>query len=115
MAVYYASKAYVISFSEALSQELRPLGIAVTTLCPGPVPTEFRMRAGGSDKDAPEILSVSADRVAERGYRALMAGRRLAFPSALVWGLATVAPFIPKWFSLPTIDRMQSERSAREP
>ena len=46
MAVYYASKAYVLSFSEALHQELKPKGVRVTALCPGPVPTEFQARAG---------------------------------------------------------------------
>ena len=46
MAVYYASKAYVLSFTEALSRELEPQGVRVTVLCPGPVKTEFQMRAG---------------------------------------------------------------------
>ena len=46
MAVYYASKAYVVSFTEALSQELKPQGVRVTALCPGPVLTEFQTRAG---------------------------------------------------------------------
>ena len=46
MAVYYATKAYVISFSEALHHELKPKGVRVTVLCPGPVPTEFQARAG---------------------------------------------------------------------
>src|SRR5207248_10507363 len=46
MAVYYASKAYVLSFSEALRAELAPHGVRVTVLCPGPVPSEFQARAG---------------------------------------------------------------------
>ncbi len=46
MAVYYASKAYVLSFSEALRQELAPRGVRVTTLCPGSVSSEFQARAG---------------------------------------------------------------------
>ena len=46
MAVYYATKAYVVSFSDALHWELRPRGVRVTALCPGPVPTEFQARAG---------------------------------------------------------------------
>jgi uncharacterized protein len=55
MAVYYASKAYVLSFSEALHQELSRRGIRVTALCPGPVPTEFAARAGlrGNGRRAP--------------------------------------------------------------
>ena len=42
MAVYYASKAYVLSFSEAIRRELAPRGVRVTALCPGPVPSEFQ-------------------------------------------------------------------------
>ncbi len=56
MAVYYASKAYVLSFSEALHQELSPRGIRVTALCPGPVPTEFQARAGISGDRMPSVL-----------------------------------------------------------
>ena len=48
MAVYYASKAYVLSFSEAMRRELAPQGVRVTVVCPGPVPTEFQARAGFS-------------------------------------------------------------------
>ena len=46
MAVYYASKAYVLSFTEAMRAELAPLGVRVTVVCPGPVPSEFQARAG---------------------------------------------------------------------
>src|SRR5580704_7035829 len=55
MAVYYATKAYVLSFSEALHSELKSRGIRVTVLCPGPVPTEFAARAGVSGGLAPGI------------------------------------------------------------
>ena len=55
MAVYYASKAYVLSFSEALHSELKARGVRVTVLCPGPVPTEFAARAGVSSGLAPDI------------------------------------------------------------
>src|SRR5262245_33141162 len=69
MAVYYATKAYVLSFSEALHSELKPRGIRVTVLCPGPVPTEFADLAGLS-KNAlgPSFLIQSAEQVAEAGY-----------------------------------------------
>jgi short-subunit dehydrogenase len=83
MAVYYASKAYVLSFSEALRGELGPLGVRVTVICPGPVPSEFQARAGIRPGFDSAILNVSAKDVARDGYRALMANRR-----ALVPGLA---------------------------
>ena len=78
MAVYYASKAYVLSFSEALHRELSERGVRVTALCPGPVPTEFQARAGGmQDNAAVRALELSAERVAQIGYEAFMAGQRV--------------------------------------
>ena len=77
MAVYYASKAYVLSFSEALYRELKPKGVRVTVLCPGPVPTEFQARAGLAADALPRILIRSAEQVARDGYRGLKAGRRV--------------------------------------
>ena len=78
MAVYYASKAYVLSFSEALHRELSERGIRVTALCPGAVPTEFQARAGLSLNAAARALELSAERVAQIGYDAFMAGKRVA-------------------------------------
>jgi hypothetical protein len=77
MAVYYASKAYVLSFTEALHRELSHRGIRVTALCPGPVATEFQARAGLRDDDSSDILAIPARRVAEIGYRGLKRGRRV--------------------------------------
>src|SRR6266540_7446065 len=76
MAVYYASKAYVLSFSEALHRELKPKGVRVTVLCPGPVPTEFQARAGMGEK-LPGMLVRPAEKVAREGYDAFMQGRPL--------------------------------------
>src|SRR5579863_1090172 len=77
MAVYYASKAYVLSLSEALHQEYGRRGIRVTALCPGPVPTEFQQRAGLRDERSQMLLSLSAERVARIGYDGLMRGKRV--------------------------------------
>ncbi len=95
MAVYYASKAYVVSFSEALHRELKPRGVRVTALCPGPVPTEFQLRAGVSTERYPPLITQSAERVAQDGYRGLMAGRRLVVPgfgNRLVTQLLRITP-----------------------
>jgi short-subunit dehydrogenase len=83
MAVYYATKAYVLSFTEALHSELKPRGIRVSVLCPGPVPTEFGDRAGLSKRSMQRPLSQSADYVREAGYRGLMQGRRTIVPGAI--------------------------------
>jgi short-subunit dehydrogenase len=80
MAVYYASKAFALSFGEALHEELSHRGICVTTLCPGPVPTEFQARAGIKKFIAPALLVQSSDAVAAKGYAALMRGQRVVVP-----------------------------------
>jgi short-subunit dehydrogenase len=77
MAVYYASKAYVLSFTEALHRELSGRGIRVTALCPGPVSTEFQTRAGLELPGAAKIIELPAARVAEISYDALMRGQRV--------------------------------------
>ena len=75
MAVYYASKAYVLSFSEALHGELKPRGVRVTVLCPGPVPTEFAARAGVKrELLAPDFLTRAAGPCAEGGLPRADAG-----------------------------------------
>jgi short-subunit dehydrogenase len=80
MAVYYATKAYVLSFSEALNQELKSRGVRVTALCPGPVPTEFQERAGMGMEVFPSFLMRSPESVAREAYRGLKAGRRIVVP-----------------------------------
>ncbi|HXW41827.1 MAG TPA: SDR family oxidoreductase [Xanthobacteraceae bacterium] len=81
MAVYYASKAYVLSFSEALHQELKRRGIRVTALCPGPVLTEFQARAGLKLSGYLRLLPlVSAERVARLAYRGFRRGQRVVIP-----------------------------------
>jgi short-subunit dehydrogenase len=81
MAVYYASKAFVLSFSEALRAELASSGIRVTTLCPGPVPTEFQARAGGvPNQERGGLLTRSAQQVALESYQGLMAGKAVVTP-----------------------------------
>jgi short-subunit dehydrogenase len=80
MAVYHATKAYVLSLSEALHRELAVKGVRVTALCPGPVETEFMARAGIPENYFPHFLSRSAERVAQEGYDGLMRGRRVVIP-----------------------------------
>jgi short-subunit dehydrogenase len=111
-AVYYATKAFVVSFSEALHQEWQERGVRVTALCPGPVPTEFQARAGVIESRAPELASVPASRVAEEGYRGLMEGRRLVVPGFLNKIIVALAPFLPRRILLGAIDRRQRRRTS---
>jgi short-subunit dehydrogenase len=82
-AVYAATKAYVTSFSEALRAELRDTGVTVTTLCPGPVKTQFQevaKRAGGKADSAPELVYVPVEKVVRDGLAALETDRALVIP-----------------------------------
>ena len=81
MSVYYASKAYLLSFSEALAEELEGSGVTVTCLCPGPVKTNFQRRAylqGTAMVDSPLLIDVRE--VARLGYEGTMRGKRLVIP-----------------------------------
>jgi uncharacterized protein len=78
MAVYYATKAYVISFSEALTSELKDKGVTVTCLCPGATDTGFQGRAGTENSILfKKLRPMDAETVARDGYRALMSGKSL--------------------------------------
>jgi short-subunit dehydrogenase len=81
MAVYYASKAYVLSLSEALSNETAGTGVTVTCLCPGPTRTDFHDRAGLQNSRLFSSLQVmDAAAVAAAGYDGMMAGRAVVIP-----------------------------------
>ena len=80
MAGYYASKAYLLSFSEAVATELRETGVSVTALCPGPVSTEFQDRAEMTHARLGSTFSLTATEVAEAGYRGAMAGDPVVVP-----------------------------------
>jgi uncharacterized protein len=107
MAVYYASKAYVLSFSEALRRELAPRGVRVTVLCPGPVPSEFQARAGFEPGFDSTILNVSASDVAQAGYRGLMANKRAVLPGLGIKTVPLLLRLFPRAFILAAVGRFQ--------
>ncbi|WP_374306254.1 SDR family NAD(P)-dependent oxidoreductase [Methylocella sp.] len=109
MAVYYASKAYVLSFSRALAQELLADGVTVTALCPGVTPTGFQARAGmnGAFEAVP---ATSPARVAEEGYRAMIGGRREVAPGLLNAAGAWLMPLLPVGLTLKLVARAQRRR-----
>ncbi len=83
MAVYSATKAFVLSFSHALHEELRGTGVVVTALCPGTTRTEFHRVAGLGPGARPRFPSLSAETVAEAGLRGLERGRAVVVPNLL--------------------------------
>jgi short-subunit dehydrogenase len=97
MAVYYASKAYVLSFSEALSVELDGTGVTVTALCPGATRTEFQAQANMENSRlfrGPNVMTAAA--VAETGYRAMRAGKPVVIPGAVNRVMAHSTRLIPR-------------------
>lgn len=106
-AVYYATKAYVLSFSEALSTELRRSGVSVTCLCPGPTRTGF-----GEDSDMEKTLifrvnSMSVASVARAGYRGVRRRRRLVMPGIMNNLLSAGVRISPRYLTLLIMRRLQ--------
>jgi uncharacterized protein len=111
MAVYYASKAYVLSFTEALRAELAPHGVRVTVLCPGPVPSEFQARAGFRPGFDSAVLKVLPADVAQQAYRGFMANKRAVMPGLGIKIVPFLLRLFPRGFILGAVGRLQLRRS----
>jgi len=96
IAVYYATKAYVLSFSEAIANELRHSGVTVTCFCPGATHTDFARRAGIENSRIFKLGAMSAEKVALDGYRAVMEGRTLAVSGVHNWVVAQANRLAPR-------------------
>jgi short-subunit dehydrogenase len=108
MSIYYATKAFVLSFSEAIDYELRPSGITVTTLCPGPTESEFKVRAGSQRSRLFEAFLMDAPTVARAGYDGMMKGKTVVIPGLRNKLIPVAARLIPR----PMMTTM-SHRAAR--
>jgi short-subunit dehydrogenase len=111
MAVYYATKAYVLSFSEALANELGGTGVTVSTLCPGPTYSRFGRRAGIEGANVFRAGVMSAAAVSDAGYHGLMKGRRLIIPGLRNRLLVAAARLGPRRL-VTAITRWMNEESA---
>lgn len=103
--IYYATKAFVFSFSVALADELEGTGITVTTLCPGFTKTEFHERAG-FQRSSQWLSMMSAQDVARIGYRGLMNGKRIVIPGLMNKLTAAVSRRLPASFTARIVRRM---------
>lgn len=111
MAVYYASKGFVLSFSQALSEELRDSGVTVTALCPGPTATNFADTAGISNSMVFEHSGIaSAGTVARYGYEAMMRGKRIAIPSVRDRVLVQAQRLVPRAMVTKIVRKLQENR-----
>lgn len=111
MAGYYATKAYVLSLSEALSQELRQSGVTVTCLCPGPTRTEFVANAaleGSKLFDNPGVMDVAP--VVEAAFRGTMRGQRVVVPGIRNRFTSFFGQHLPRSIILPVVSRIQARR-----
>lgn len=97
MAVYYASKAFVLSFSEAIASELAGTGVTVTALCPGPTASGFQDKADMNDSALVKGKKMpSSEQVAAAGYRALQRGQRVYVPGVMNWIMSQSVRFTPR-------------------
>ena len=111
MAVYYATKAYVLHFSEAIANELKGTGVTVTCLCPGPTSTEFQERAKITGIRLTKFGTMDARTVAEDGYRALMAGKPVVISGFKNWLVAQSVRFAPRRMATAMARKLQESKS----
>ena len=101
MSVYYATKAFVLSWSQAIDYELRPHGITVTSLCPGPTESEFKVRAKSERSQLFQQFVMKAEPVARLGYDAMMKGEPVAIPGLRNKLIPVALRFIPRSAIVP--------------
>ena len=110
ISVYYASKAYVLSFSEALREEVKDKGINVVTLCPGATKTNFSKRAGKGDLD----VAMSAKEVAEYGYKALMNNKAICIPGIMNKVLVFLSKVSPTTLNAKIVKKIQNKAISKK-
>lgn len=110
MSLYYATKGYILSFSEAIANELQGTGVTVTALCPGPTKTSFQeVVANDSSENKITFNMASAKDVAAYGYKAMMKGKVVAIPGGLNKVLGTLPRFIPRNLATKIVRNIQEK------
>jgi len=110
MSVYFASKAYVLSFSEAINNEVSDKGITVTALCPGSTESGFHATAMGDRKLTKERNLPSSKQVAEYGYRAMMKGKTVAIHGLKNTLMANAVRFFPRALIVKAVRKIQEKK-----
>jgi hypothetical protein len=109
--VYYASKAFVLSFTEAIANELRGTGVTATALCPGPTPTGFQERANvGRVRGLRLMMRVDPDVVVRAGYHGMMKGKPVVVPGALNNALVFLLRLFPRRVVTSVVRQVQTAR-----
>ncbi|MEM9222265.1 MAG: SDR family oxidoreductase [Pseudomonadota bacterium] len=113
-AVYYATKSFVLSFSQALHSELRSKGVCVSALCPGPVDTEFFQNSGMDDVLLRRVApAIAAKTVAAAGWRGFRKGKRVIFPDIASTFRAVAGSLTPNAVVLPVVRKLHSKDRAK--
>lgn len=112
MAVYYASKAYVLSLSEALANECEGTGVVVSALCPGPTETGFVAAAGMSDSKLFDRGAMDARTVAREGYRGMLKGKTVVIPGFRNSLTARAVGLVPRRMLTKTVRGIQEKRNS---
>ncbi len=110
MAVYYATKAYVLSFTEAIASEMREQGITVSALCPGPTHTGFGKRANFNPTLLFERFGMDAEAVARVGYEGLVRGQTIVIPGIKNRLMAQSIRWFPRKFVTGVVRKLQEQR-----
>lgn len=110
MAVYYASKSYVLLLSEALASELKNTKVTVSVLCPGPTKTNFQSRAKMKKSDFVKAGVMDAKTVARIGYEGMKRGKRVIIPGTLNKGLITFMKFMPRSLAASLVKMTQNSK-----
>lgn len=107
--VYYASKAFVLSFTEAIANELHGTGVTATALCPGPTPTEFQKRANvGRVRGLRLMMRVNPDVVVRAGYRGMLKGQPVVVPGTLNNVIILLLRLFPRRMVTAVVRRIQT-------
>ncbi|EMQ94881.1 Short-chain dehydrogenase [Xanthomarina gelatinilytica] len=110
MSLYYATKGYILSFSEAVANELKGTGVTVTALCPGPTKTSFqKVVSNASSENKITFNMANAKEVAAYGYKAMNKGKVYAIPGKFNKLLATLPRFIPRNTAATIVKRIQEK------
>jgi short-subunit dehydrogenase len=110
MAVYYATKAYVLSFSEAIANEVSDKGVTITTLCPGATESGFQAAAAMEESALVKGKKLPTSKeVAEYGYKAMMNGKTVAIHGLMNYLMANSVRFIPRSIVVKVTRMMQDK------
>jgi len=110
MAIYYASKSYLLSFSEAIANELKETGVTVTVLCPGPTKTAFQEVVSETASDNKIGFNMACpSEVALYGYEAMKKGKTVAIPGYINKFLASLHRFVSRGMATKIVRNLQEK------